>query len=597
MSGGTLSGEALTHSKQTTPGDVAPTAQPDGAPVYAGEHNPSNIVLGPMLRYVDETSATIWVEVANAGVVRVRSGQQEWSAKTFAAHGHHFALVIVDGLQPGQQYEYSVQVNDVTAWPLPDSPFGPSVIRTFNPSEPVAMAFGSCRVSGPHDADGNKKNGIDSLRAYAHEMARSRADERWPDLVVFLGDQVYADETSDEMQAFIEQRRGLEAPPGEELKDFIEYAYLYELAYSEPSVRWLLSTLPSAMIFDDHDVRDDWNTSQTWHEEMNAKPWWHDRIVGALGSYWVYQHCGNLSPRDLAEDELWRLIVAHEGPGEVDITEAVDAFAERVDNDPTTYRFSYSRDLGDSRLIVVDSRAARDLRPEHRAMLDPDETAWLDRQMRGDVKHLFVGTSLPFFMPEGIHMLEALDEAAAEGAWGKQVAWAAEKVRQAVDLEHWAAFHRSFFQVADMVLEVARGQRGTAPETITFLGGDIHNSFLSQVQHIDDGGQEVHSRIYQAVCSPIRNPLPRHVRALQATIGRGLAWPLRRVVHRLGKVETPRFSWRTTHGPWFDNNLATVQVNGDDLEFRWEAGEIIDGDVDKPRLRTVSQLSTADRKH
>ena len=554
------------------------------------------IVLGPMLRYLDDHQATIWLEVAQEADVTVRTAERSWSTHTFAAHGHHFALVILDGLSSGETYEYSVEVNGEHAWPLADNAFGPSVIRTLVPSEPFAMAFGSCRVSGPHDEQGNKENGIDSLRAYAYEMSRDRHDERWPDLAVFLGDQVYADITSDEMQEFIKQRRGLEEPPGEELKDFIEYCELYRIAYSEPAVRWLLSTLPSAMIFDDHDVRDDWNTSQSWHEEMNKKPWWHDRIVGALGSYWVYQHCGNLSPQELEQDELWQLIRQGSDAGEVDITEAVDRFAERVDRDPREYRFSYVRELGESRLIVVDSRAARDLRPQHRAMLDEDETRWLDEQMRGDVTHLFIGTSLPFFMPEGIHMLEALDEAAAEGAWGKPVAWLAEKARQAVDLEHWGAFHRSFFEVADMVLEVARGHRGKAPETITFLGGDIHNSFLSQVQHIDDGKDKPHSRIYQAVCSPIRNPLPRHVRALQATIGRGLAWPLRNVVHRLGKVESPSFSWRTTHGPWFDNNLATVQVVGDHLEFRWEAGEVIDGQVDAPRLRTVSELSTAQDK-
>ena len=84
---------------------------------------------------------------------------------------------------------------------------------------------------------------------------------RWPDLVLFLGDQVYADETTDEMQEFIESRRSIEEPPWTELKDYEEYAHLYKLAWSDPANRWLLSTLPSAMIFDDHDIRDDWNTS------------------------------------------------------------------------------------------------------------------------------------------------------------------------------------------------------------------------------------------------------------------------------------------------------------------------------------------------
>ena len=37
---------------------------------------------------------------------------------------------------------------------------------------------------------------------------------------------------------------------------------------ADPEVRWLLSCVPTAMIFDDHDVRDDWNTSAVWRQQM-----------------------------------------------------------------------------------------------------------------------------------------------------------------------------------------------------------------------------------------------------------------------------------------------------------------------------------------
>ena len=51
-------------------------------------------------------------------------------------------------------------------------------------------------------------------------------------------------------------------------------------AYADSKV--LTTVVPTAMIFDDHDIRDDWNTSQSWREEMAATDWWHDRIVGGL---------------------------------------------------------------------------------------------------------------------------------------------------------------------------------------------------------------------------------------------------------------------------------------------------------------------------
>ena len=58
------------------------------------------------------------------------------------------------------------------------------------------------------------------------------------------------------------------------------------------------------MIFDDHDVHDDWNISDAWVREMRATSWWDERIEGAFMSYWLYQHIGNLAPPELAGEPL-----------------------------------------------------------------------------------------------------------------------------------------------------------------------------------------------------------------------------------------------------------------------------------------------------
>ena len=551
------------------------------------------LVLGPLLRYVGETSATIWVQTRDAGAVEVEAFGRTWQARTFGAHGRHYALVVLDGLEAGASSDYVVRIGGEQVWPEPEPRYAglpASRVRLLRRSEPTRLTFGSCRTSVPHDKEGNASNGVDALRAMAYHLSRpQRQAEEWPHLVAFLGDQVYADETSEEMRAYIASRRSLDEPPGEELKDYDEYAHLYLLAWSDPLNRWLLSTLPSAMIFDDHDIRDDWNTSLSWHREINAKPWWHDRIVGGLASYWVYQHLGNLSPDDLAGDELWQLVAAHEGDDEVDLTEALDAFAERVDRRPETYRWSYSRDLGESRLVVVDSRAARVLEPGHRSILDDDEMAWLDQQLRGDVDHLFVGTSLPFLMAQGIHDLEAINEAMANGAWGHRVAVWGEKMRRAIDLEHWAAFQEGFQRVMGMVTEVAGGRRGKRPGTITFLSGDVHNSYVTEItpSSLEPGS----SKVVQLVCSPIRNPLPRKVRIAQAFLGKRLARPMELVVRHTDKVPTAPYPWTVTHGPWFDNTLATLEVRGRGLVVRWDAGEVHGERYDQPDTRQVARVA------
>ena len=59
------------------------------------------LVLGPLLRYVGETEATIWVETDRACEVKILGRQ----ARTFEVSGHHYALVVIGDLQPGAEYE------------------------------------------------------------------------------------------------------------------------------------------------------------------------------------------------------------------------------------------------------------------------------------------------------------------------------------------------------------------------------------------------------------------------------------------------------------------------------------------------------------
>lgn len=549
------------------------------------------LVLGPMVRHVGERTASVWVETAHAAVVTVRVDGRAWDARTFVVHDHHYALVRVDDLDPGAVVDYVVEIDGVQVWPEIGSTFPPSRITTIDRHRPSRLMYGSCRTSVPHDAEHQRSHGVDALRALAVHLAKDPDAPERPYLMVFLGDQVYADETSEAMQAFIEERRGLSEPPGPELKDFEEYAHLYSLAWGEPANRWLLSTVPSVMIFDDHDVRDDWNTSHAWHQEMNATPWWHERLLGALVSYWVYQHLGNLSPEELSGDAIWQQVVAHEksgAPEELDITEALRELAAAVDQDPEPYRFSYTVDLGDLRLVMIDSRAARELEPGKRNMLDPGELAWLDTQVTGDVSHLLIGTSLPFLLPPGIHDLEAWNEQIAEGAYGQRWMHLGEKVRQLVDLEHWAAFEHGFDQVTDMVMSAARGERGRAPATITFLSGDVHNSFVTRVDDPEQYGAR--SKIVQAVCSPIRNPLPRHVRVLQASLARVFARPMHALVSRTRRVPQPPYPWSITDGPWFDNNIGLLRVDGERLHLSWHTGDVSGRPTDDPLLRTVATV-------
>ena len=526
----------------------------DGAP---------ELVLGPLLRYVSETEATIWVETDRACQVGILGHQ----AQTFEVAGHHYALVMIGDLQPGQEYEYQVALDGAVRWPEPDSDFPPSVLRTTDPDRPVRLAYGSCRIAelpvprhhgSPQRQrrraeEDEKQHGPDALVAYALDLKDARPEQR-PDLMLLIGDQVYADDPDPATRKLIEQIRDPQVPPGYEVANFAEYCILYREAWREPSVRWLLSVVPTAMIFDDHDVHDDWNTSAAWRREYAAKPWWPERIRSAYMSYWIYQHIGNLSPAELAENDLWRQM---QKPG--DHADLLGDFAVRADQRADGIQWSYRRTFGGVRVVVIDSRGGRVVEGQ-RLMVDDTEWQWVTESVAGDWDHVLLASSLPLLLPDGIHEMEAWNEAVCGGAWGRRLAAVGERVRQELDLEHWSAFGTSFRRFEDLLTGLATGAHGAPPATVTVIGGDIHHSYLAAVEF--PPGTNPRSAVYQAVCSPMHNVLPEHYKRLHQLTTSRPGGVLGATLAKLAGASRPRISWRITEGSWFHNMVSELEYDG-----------------------------------
>ena len=371
------------------------------------------LVLGPLLRYTGSTQATVWVETDAACEVAVLGAHQ----RTFCVEGHHYALVVLSDLDEGTVRPYEIHLDGERAWP-PDDGRPPSTIHTREHERRARLVFGSCRVGDPERPPFTLERsqhplgfGIDALWALSRRLQSGQ--EEWPDCLLLLGDQVYADETSEQTRAFIRARRDTSRPPGEQVADFEEYARLYREAWSDPDIRWLLSTVPSTMIFDDHDVHDDWNISAAWVREMRATAWWDERISGAFMSYWIYQHIGNLAPPELEEERLLAEIsaVADGGP-------RLREFARAIDREPAASRFAFHRDFGRSRLVVIDSRAARVLTEGSRDMVDDEEWQWIAEHTRGAFDHLIIASTLPVFMTPGDRWAGGLERGGLLGRLG-----------------------------------------------------------------------------------------------------------------------------------------------------------------------------------
>ena len=559
------------------------------------------LVLGPMLRYVSATEATIWVETDRECQVEVLGR----AARTFEVAGHHYGLVVLDGLTPGSAQEYQVTLGGTVCWPIPGSAFPPSVLRTLSPDRPARLAFGSCRVA--EIAPGNlgrsgSAEGVDALAACAATLVKSSPDS-WPDVLLMIGDQVYADEPGPATRQFIASHRAAQpaagAPSGE-VADYAEYCALYWEAWSDPAARWLFSVVPTIMIFDDHDVHDDWNTSAAWRRAFTAQPWWAKRIESAYQSYWVYQHLGNLSPRQLAGDETWEKV---RQPG--DAAPVLADLGHRADQRSPDVRWSVARTFATTggglvRLILLDSRSRRVVDPGARLMADETEWQWFTESLAGDWQHVVIGTSVPPLLPRGIHALEAWTERLAGGAWGRRAAGVAERLRDGLDLEHWPAFSASFAQLERLLTELATGRyspRGNPPASVTLISGDIHHSYLAAVslpRRTTAAATAVPrtSAVYEAVCSPFHQAMPSKLRYAQRLASSKVSGLLGTAAATLAGAYIPRLTWRVTEGPWFQNMIATLEYHAARATVRFDHAAA--GQDGTPCLATVVEAGLSE---
>jgi hypothetical protein len=540
----------------------------------------AELVLGPVLRYVGETEAVVWVETDEPCTVSVLDAE----ASTFGVEGHHYALVVIEGLEPGRTYEYEVALDGDRRWPPYASEFPPSVIRTLAGSGPVRIAFGSCRIALPHrrpytlpQDEHEAGREFDALYTLAHELWGTPR-ETWPDVLLMLGDQVYADEGSPKTREFIGSRRDTSVPPGEEAADYEEYTALYRESWGDPVIRWLFSTISCSMVIDDHDVHDDWNISRSWVDEMRREHWWEKREAGALASYWVYQFIGNLSPQALRDNQLYQEVRELDDAGE-----RLREFGDRERDLADGERWSYCRDLNGSRLVVVDDRSGRVLEEGERDIFDEAEWQWLESHIEGEWNHLLIATSDPFLLAPGLHHAESFGEALVEGAWGGHTARWGERLRRRFDFDHFAAFRRSFNRLVSVVREHGSGAHGDPPASIGFLSGDVHHAYFAEVAYPRSVGMR--SVVWQGVCSPFRNALNRESRAVIRFGNSKVGEAIGRALARAARVDPPEIRWRLVEGPFYDNQIATLTIDGRAAELKLER-TTGDPQLDKRQLVT-----------
>src|SRR5262249_20574101 len=115
---------------------------------------------------------------------------------------------------------------------------------------------------------------------------------------------------------------------------------------------------------------------------------------------------------------------------------------------------------------------------------------------------------------------------------------------------------------------------------------EVHHAYLAQVGF--RAGDGVRSAVWQAVCSPFRNPLDTREQRTLLAGGTRAAGAVARALARAAKVPDPEVGWRLAHErPWFDNQVAMLELEGRRARFVLEKATPDESSGDGVRMEIV----------
>lgn len=352
------------------------------------------------------------------------------------------------------------------------------------------------------------------------------------------------------------QSLDIQAPPGltakQQQKFDAERAVLAQFAGNLGHVRRLLAHVPTAMIFDDHDITDDWNLNREWEEAAYEHPFSMRVIGNALIAYLVNQAWGNRP--ELLDDKTTRsLQTVLDEPG----TEQHDDYIEHLLGlEQWDFRWE-----SDPPLIVLDTRTRRwrsESSPRKPSgLLDWEALTDLQRGMRGLDRVLLVSAA-PVF---GVKLIETVQ--ALFSFFGKPLL---------VDSEYWLG-HRG---TASGILNVFRHRK--TPQHFVVLSGDVHYSFVYDVELRGiRGGPD----IWQICSSGLKNEFPDGLLRNFDHLNRWLyspRSPLNWFTRRRKMRVIPRKPEGTAHGRRVLNGSGVGVVELDDSGAPWRIRQLLAAD-------------------
>ncbi|MBK3475487.1 MULTISPECIES: alkaline phosphatase D family protein [Pseudomonas] len=262
-----------------------------------------------------------------------------------------------------------------------------------------------------------------------------------------------------------------------------EQVHIEQFRDGLPGVARVFAHLSTLMMFDDHDITDDWNLSAQWEETAYGHPF-SKRIIGnALMAYLLCQGWGN-------QPEVFGELVSQT---QALASQAQDNHLDATQQDElvtTLLKFQQWHYVLPTTpaLVVLDTRTRR-WRSEFTlkqpsGLLDWEALSELQQALLDHPSAIIVSPA-PVF---GVKLIETVQ---------KVFSWCGFPLL--VDAENWMA-HRGAAQV---ILNIFRHSR--TPGNYVILSGDVHYSFVYQVLiRYRNGGPN----IWQITSSGIKNEFP-----------------------------------------------------------------------------------------
>ena len=253
-----------------------------------------------------------------------------------------------------------------------------------------------------------------------------------------------------------------------------------------------LAHIPSYMIFDDHDITDDWNLTRGWEEAAYGHPF-SKRIIGnTLIGYWLCQGWGNAPSKftDL-NDNIEQYFSADSYQLQDELVDKILAWDQWYYSLATT-----------PKIIVLDTRTQRWRSESHAGkpsgLMDWEALSELQQELINQPEVILVSPA-PIY---GVKMIETI-----------QRIFTFLGLPLVVDAENWMAHSGT----ANVMLNIFRHYK--TPPHFIILSGDVHYSFFYEVTHRFKRNS---SRIFQITASGIKNQFPSGLLRLLERLNRYL---------------------------------------------------------------------------